>query len=114
MNVWFVKWDTPCVTYIFIVYYLSHLSPLSLHAAFHTDLALPPLTQRAHLLLLNHETLLFSLHGQCSTCNNVDYNNAVFTLLLNLSRLGGGISRPDEKRAQCKLPATQAQKLGYA
>ena len=57
-------------------------SALSLHTTFHTDLATLPVTQGAHLMFLNHETLAFSLHGQCST-----YNNVVFTLLLNINPL---------------------------
>ena len=38
------------------------------------------------------------------------------TLLIELTSLGYGavFSPPDEKRAQSKLPVTQAQKLGYA
>ena len=35
----------------------------------------------------------------------IDYSSAFNTIVF---------SRPDEKRAQSKLPATQAQKLGYA
>jgi hypothetical protein len=70
-----------------LLLYWSHLSPLFLSVKLSTDLATTPVTQGAHLMFLNHETLAFSLHGQCSTSNNVDDNNAVSTLLLNINPL---------------------------
>lgn len=45
--------DMPCVTSIVIVYVATWV--ISLRAAFHADLA--PVTEGAHLLFLNHETL---------------------------------------------------------
>jgi hypothetical protein len=70
-------WYAMCNVHFYsLLRYLSHLS--SLHAAFHTDLAVP-VTQGAPLLFLDQETLAFSLHGQCRTCNNV---GVVFTLFL--------------------------------
>ena len=82
LNVWFVKCDTHCVTYIFIVYFSTWV--ISFHSM---PLSTPPVTQGAHLFIHDHKTLAFSLHGHCSICNTVDDNDAVSTLLLNTNPL---------------------------
>ena len=84
-NGWFVKCNAPCLTSIFysLHRYLSHPSPLSLSPCGFPHRPNPaPVTQGVRLLLLDNETLVFSLHGQCSTCNNVGDNDAVSTLIL--------------------------------
>ena len=83
LNVWFVKCDTPCVISNFIVYF--HLFPLFLSMPLSTQTSPRPLSLKERILMfLNHETVAFSLHGQCS---NVDDNDVVFTLLLNINPL---------------------------